>query len=173
MDPNKSSPRVTVTFDAPFFELNTPVSSDISFSILSIRDLLGTAVGGEARMSSSKTTVFFFGGCEPVGRGTACFAGLVALGTVVEVVKVPLSSSLPGEVDLPEKGSELLSPWLLVALRARLEGGRLAAPFALFCVCVCVCVCACVCDVYVCVCVYVCVGVCVCGWVCWKGCGNV
>ena len=102
-----------------------------------------------------------------MGRGTACFAGLVVLGTVVEVVKVPLSSSLPGEVDLSEKRSELASPWLLVALRARLEGGRLTAPFALFCMCVCVCVCACVdvCVVWLCVRVCVC-DVCVCVCVC-------
>ena len=37
VDPNKLSSNVTVTLAAPFFELNSPVSSDISFSIWSIR----------------------------------------------------------------------------------------------------------------------------------------
>ena len=133
---------------APFFELNSPVSSDISFSIWSIRDLLGTTLvgsdlgfvlgGRDDRKSSSKTTVFLFCDSEVVGGETARFDGLVALGTVVEAVKTPLSSSLVGEVGLSEKRSELLSDWLPDARRVRLEGGRLAAPFALFCV-VCVC----------------------------------
>ena len=98
--------------------------------------------GMEDRKSSSKATVFLF--CEVVGGETARFADLVALGTVVEAVKTPLSSSLPDEVSLSEKRSVLLSDWLPDARRVRLEGGRLAAPFALFCVCVCVCVRMCV-----------------------------
>ena len=97
--------------------------------------------GMEDRKSSSKATVFLF--CEVVGGETARFADLVALGTVVEAVKTSLSSSLPDEVSLSEKRSVLLSDWLPDARRVRLEGGRLAAPLALFCefdgVCVCVC----------------------------------
>ena len=66
---------------------------------------------------------------------TPRFVGLVALGTIV--------------VGLSEKRSELVSGWLPDARRVRLEGGRLAAPFALFCgVCVCVCVCTYVCAMY-------------------------
>ena len=66
---------------------------------------------------------------------TARFVGLVALGTIV--------------VGLSEKRSELLSDWLPDAHRVRLEGGRLAAPFALFCgVCVCTCVCVHVYNVF-------------------------
>ena len=96
---------------------------------------LGFVLGGrDDRKSSSKTTVFLFCDSEVVGGEKARFDGLVALGTVVEAVKTPLSSSLVGEVGLSEKRSELLSDWLPDARRVRLEGGRLAAPFALFCV---------------------------------------
>ena len=91
---------------APFFELNSP---DISFSIWSIRDLLGTTLvgcdvgfvlgGRDDRKSSSNTTVFLFGDSEVLGGETACLDGLGGLGTVVET---PLLSSLPDEVGLSE-----------------------------------------------------------------------
>ena len=119
LDPNKLSSNVTVTLATPFFELNSPVSSDISLSIWSIRDLLGTTLVGsdlvfvlgsrDNRKSSSKTTVFLFCDSEVVGGETACLDGLVGLGTVVKAVKTPLSSSIPDEVGLSEKRSELLS----------------------------------------------------------------
>ena len=100
------------------------------------------ALGGrEDRKSSSKATVFLFCDSEVVGGETARFGDLAALGTVVDAAKTSLSSSLPDEVSLSEKRSVLLSDWLPPdARRVRLEGGRLAAPFALFCVFdVCVC----------------------------------
>ena len=115
LDPNKLSSNVTVTLAAPFIELNTPVS----FLIWLIRDLLGTTLvgcdvgfllgGRDDRKSSSKTTVLLFCDSEVVGGETARLHGLVALGTVAEAVKTPLSSSLPDEVGLSEKRSELLS----------------------------------------------------------------
>ena len=147
VEQNKLLSNVTVTLAAPFFEL------DILFSIWLVGCDVGFVLGGrDDRKSSSNTTVFLFCDSEVVGGETARLGSLIGLGTVVEAVKSPLSSSLPDEVGLSEKRSELLSDRLPDARRVRLEGGRLAAPFALFCdVCVCVCVrCVRVC-VYVCV----------------------